>query len=174
MRIPGATIVVVCAIAAVLAVGAAGCGDDDQPAATTAAATAPATTAATAATTTPSPPATTPAPAATITEATPPPSTTAPEAQQGGAGDEEGNAVPVRIALGVGNLGNVEAPAFLSLSIRAVSEDGQRHTLHLGTKPALDLPVGAGQTVRATLAGQQRGSYEISVDGVRVGTLHAG
>jgi pyruvate/2-oxoglutarate dehydrogenase complex dihydrolipoamide acyltransferase (E2) component len=169
MRIPGAG-ATVWAISAVLAVGAAGCGDDDQPASTTAAATAPATTAAAAA---PAPAATTPAPAATTTEATPPPATT-PEAQQGGAGDEEGNAVPVRIALGVGNLGTVEAPAFLSLSIRAVSEDGQRHTLHLATKPPLDLPVGPGQTVRATLAGQQRGSYAISVDGVRVGTLHAG
>lgn len=160
------------AIALVVVSVLGGCGGDEAGRVAT---TAPAPPEATSTAVPAPPPATTEsAPGPGTAAAEPPAAVTAPEQQPGGAGDEEGNAVPVRLALGVGELGDVEAPAFLSLALQASAQDGRAHRLQVGTRPPVERQVAPGAPLRVTVPGQQRGRYEIRVDGARRGTLVVG
>lgn len=161
------------AISLVVASVLGGCGGDDAGRVATTS-PGPPETASTAA---PAPAPATSGESAPVPEtaaAEPPATTAAPEQQPGGAGDEEGNAVPVRLALGAGELGDVAAPAFLSLALQASAQDGRTHRLQVGTRPPVERLVAPGAPLRVTVPGQQRGRYEIRVDGARRGTLVVG
>jgi hypothetical protein len=86
----------------------------------------------------------------------------APEEQEGGAGDEEAARVPARFVVGSSGVEppQVSIPAFLAIELIVVNRLDDPMTVRLeGEDP---VPVAAGDTVRARLAGRRPGRYPIS------------
>jgi hypothetical protein len=85
-----------------------------------------------------------------------------------GAGDEEPARVPAvfRIA-GTGvTPESVEVPAFLSIELTGVSDDGASHTLTLSTgNTRYSLAIPAGGRAAKTVPGLKEGEYRVTVDG---------
>ncbi len=145
------------------ALGTAGCGDDDGASTTaTGAATTEPAPAATSGPATTAPPAPTTAPAPAVT--TPGPTTTSPEDQPGGAGDEQPAVVPAVFTIAAGGVTppRVEVPAFFTIRVTGVSQDGQAHTIAFRGKSA-DVPAGGRASLRVT--GLKAGEYPVTIDG---------
>jgi hypothetical protein len=151
------------ALALVLSSIAVGCGGNAQRSAsvTTPTATPPAA---------PSP--TTPRPQTTTAATTP----TAPgerttvvgaETQPGGAGDEQGAAVPAKLVIDGATVTpqEVRAPAFLQLQLDVRSADGRSHTVQVGFPTPATVAVPPGGEALKVVPGQRPGAYPISVDG---------
>lgn len=157
-------------LAALAALGLAGCGGDDgdgtaaQPTAT--------------ATATPTPPEATAPSAPSPPADAPTPSPTAGEDQPGGAGDEAAARVPV--ALTVGSDGTVSpdtvsVPAFLALELRVRNRTAGSISVRMeGADPPGPFTVAAGRTSRERVAGVRPGRYAIHVSGAGSATLVSG
>lgn len=177
MRLAGA------ALAAVVALTAAGCGSDDTTSATVVRsttavapatgpeATVPTTTTGTPTTSTSTSTSTNP----TATTGVPPggvkPTTTggAPaggEQGEGGAGDEEAARVPVTLTADGGALSPtvVTIPAFLAIELR-VSAKGGAEKLTISAPGGGTLSVAAGKTATKRLAGLKPGDYAVTTAG---------
>jgi hypothetical protein len=174
------------ALAAVVALTAAGCGSDDDTSATVvqgpttavAPATVPTTTVETPTTSTSTSTSTNP----TATTGVPPggvkPTTTggAPaggEQGEGGAGDEEAVRVPVTLMADGGSLSPtvVTIPAFLAIELR-VSAKGGAEKLTISAPGGGTLSVAGGQTATKRLAGLKPGDYPVRTAGGGKATLH--
>ena len=110
------------AIAATLALAAAGCGDDDEEPSLGGPGDSPATET------------TSTAPTATAPSATAPPETVPPEEQPGGAGDEEGARSPAFFRGKGGKITPrvVRVPPFLAIRVELQSVDGRHYGLRFG------------------------------------------
>lgn len=99
--------------------------------------------------------------------------TAPPESQPGGAGDEEGIRVPVELKVSADAVSpaTVTVPAFLPLEITARSGDGQAHRVQV---VGASLAVPASGSASATVDGQRRGTYPVTVDGRSLGELVVG
>jgi len=163
------------AVVIAAALAGAGCGGDDGTALTETQRTAsPALTEA------PPPTAPTPTPR-TVTEelgtATPEIQTSptvpersggavAPEEQEGGAGAQEAPQTPVALSVGGTDVRPREARAdpFVAIALTVRSSDGVKHSVRIATVPG-QLAVPPSGTATRRIAGLQRGTYAVLVDG---------
>jgi hypothetical protein len=180
------------ALAAVVALAAAGCGSDEttsatvvqEPATAVAPATGPDATVPTTATTMPTTPST-----ATSTSTNPTATTGLPpggvkpddtggapaggEQGEGGGGDEEAARVPVTLTSTGAALSPtvVTIPAFLAIELRVTAKSGAER-LTISAPGGGTLSVGAGQTATKRLAGLKPGDYPVTTAGGGKTTLH--